>query len=31
MSIQDFLLSDSYVAEKKDMPITREIIERVAI
>ena len=31
MSIQDFLLSDSYVAEKKDMPITREVIERVAI
>jgi adenosylhomocysteinase len=31
MSIRDFLLSKSYVAEKKDMPITREVIERMAI
>jgi adenosylhomocysteinase len=31
MSIQDFLLSESYVAEKKDMPISREVIERMAI
>ncbi|MHA1939961.1 MAG: hypothetical protein ACW97O_17280, partial [Candidatus Thorarchaeota archaeon] len=31
MSIQGFLLSEAYVAEKKDMPITREVIERIAI
>jgi len=31
MSIQDFLLSESYVAEKADMPITREVIERMTI
>ena len=31
MSIQEFLLSESYVAEKKDMPITREVIERMAV
>jgi adenosylhomocysteinase len=30
MSIQDFLLSESYVAEKEDMPILQEVIERMA-
>ena len=31
MSIPDFLLSESYVAEKNDMPIIREVIERMTI
>ena len=31
MSIQDFLLSESYTAEKEDMPITRQVIERIAV
>lgn len=31
MSIQDFLLSESYVAEKEEMPILQEVIERMAM
>ena len=29
MTIRDFLLSEPYLAEKKDMPITREVIAQM--